>query len=70
MDDVEKAMLDLAGEHYKYPAARERRARELFGLTGTQYWQVVNRLIDTRDAIEYSPRVVLELRGRRKRTSN
>ena len=69
LTDIEKAMLDLAGERYKYPAVREQRARELFGLTATQYWQAVNRLIDSREAIEYAPRIVLALRDRRVRAS-
>lgn len=69
LTDLEKQMLDLAGEHYKYPAVREQHARERFGVTATQYWQVVNRLIDSREAVEYAPRVVLELRARRKRAS-
>lgn len=69
LSDIEKAMLDLAGEWYKYPAVREQHARERFGVTATQYWQAVNRLIDTRDAVEYSPRVVLGLRAKRERTS-
>lgn len=69
LTETEKAMLDLARERYKYPAAREQHARERFGLTATQYWQRVNRLIDTREALEYSPPLVLALRARRERAS-
>jgi Protein of unknown function (DUF3263) len=46
MTDEEKAMLKLATAPYKYAAAREADARQQFGLTATQYWQAVNRIID------------------------
>lgn len=47
MTDEDKAILKLATAPYKYAAARESDARERFGLTPTQYWQAVNRIIDT-----------------------
>lgn len=47
MTDEDKAILKLATAPYKYAAAREAHAREQFGLTATQYWQAVNRIIDT-----------------------
>lgn len=47
MTDEDKAMLKLATAPYKYAAAREADARERFGLTPTQYWQSVHRIIDS-----------------------
>lgn len=46
MTDEDKAILKLATAPYKYSAAREADATEQFGLTPTQYWQAVNRIID------------------------
>lgn len=69
LTDTDKAMLDLAGTHYRYPAMREQHARERFGITATQYWQAVNQLINTRAALEHNPRLVLELRARRLRSA-
>ncbi|WP_185751152.1 DUF3263 domain-containing protein [Arthrobacter sp. 31Y] len=47
MTEEDKAILKLATAPYKYAAARESHARERFGLTPTQYWREVNRIIDT-----------------------
>lgn len=55
MTEEEKAMLKLATAPYKYAAAREAEARKQFGLTATQYWQSVNRIIDMPAARAFDP---------------
>jgi hypothetical protein len=55
MTDEEKAILRLAAPPYKYAAAREADASRQFGLTATQYWQAVNRLIDLPAARAFDP---------------
>ncbi|WP_167510495.1 DUF3263 domain-containing protein [Paenarthrobacter nitroguajacolicus] len=55
MTNEEKAILKLATAPYKYAAAREADATEQFGLTPTQYWQAVNRIIDNPAARAYDP---------------
>jgi hypothetical protein len=62
----EKNMLNLAGRTYKYEGAREQDIRTEFGNV-THYYQQLNKLIDTRPALEYAPALVNQLRNRRAR---
>ena len=61
MTDEDKAILKLATAPYKYAAAREADARQQFGLTPTQYWQAVNRIIDTPAAWATDPHGTAQL---------
>lgn len=65
LTDREKDMLRLAVETYRYPAARERAATELFGLSPVNYWQEVNRLTDHPAAYRWDPQTVNLLMRRR-----
>ena len=49
------------------PAAKEQAIRELFNLSATHYYQILNALIDTEDALAHDPMLVKRLR--RLRTS-
>ncbi|MBM7280314.1 DUF3263 domain-containing protein [Gordonia rubripertincta] len=62
MIDDEKRMLELAGKRWNYPGNLEQRVRDEFGISLTRFWQIVNRLIDTEEALAYSPVVVNRLR--------
>lgn len=67
LTDKQKAMLDLAGEHFKYAGSLDTAAIERFRVTPTQYWQEINRLIQTEAAVAYSPATVAMLTSRRRR---
>ncbi|WIC40245.1 helix-turn-helix DNA binding protein [Gordonia phage Holliday] len=67
MTDEEKAMLDLAGQRWNYPGSLEQRVRDEFGISLTRFYQRVNQLIDTEEALAYSPVVVNRLRRLRTR---
>ncbi|MDJ0454689.1 DUF3263 domain-containing protein [Gordonia amicalis] len=60
-------MLDLAGQRWNYPGNLEQAVRDEFEISLTRFYQIVNRLIDTREALEYSPTVVNRLRRLRTR---
>ncbi|SDT84075.1 DUF3263 domain-containing protein [Gordonia westfalica] len=62
MTDEEKAMLDLAGRRWNYAGNLEQKVRDEFGISLTRFWQIVNRLLDTQEALSYSPQVVNRLR--------
>lgn len=66
LTDIQKQMLDLAGESFKYAGSLEDQAQQQFGLTPTRYWQEVNRLIRTEPAIAYRPALVQRLNDRRR----
>ncbi len=63
----EQQMLALERQWWKYAGAKEQTIRELFGLSATHYYQILNALIDTEDALAHDPMLVKRLR--RLRTS-
>ncbi|QTF81746.1 hypothetical protein SEA_BEEGEE_43 [Gordonia phage BeeGee] len=62
MTDDEKQMLDLAGARWNYAGSLEQKVRDQFGISLTRFWQRVNRLCETREALEYAPTTVNRLR--------
>ena len=50
---------------WKYAGAKEQAVRELFGMSATRYYQVLNALIDRQDALELDPMLVKRLRRMR-----
>lgn len=63
----EQQMLALERQWWKYAGAKEQAIGELFGLSATRYYQILNALIDTEDALAHDPMLVKRLR--RLRTS-
>jgi hypothetical protein len=61
MSDSDRQMLDLEGAWFRYPGAKERVVRDRFAMSMVAYWQRVNALIDTREALEYAPVTVRRL---------
>lgn len=61
LTDTDRAILDLAAEPWRGRGWMERRAHEI-GMTGTRYYQRLDALIRTRDAIEYDPVTCRRLR--------
>ncbi|QDK02797.1 helix-turn-helix DNA-binding protein [Gordonia phage Squiddly] len=70
MTDDEKAMLDLAGQRFNYAGNLEQQVWDEFGISLTRYFQIVNRLLDTQEALRYSPQVVNRLRRLRTRRTS
>ena len=60
-------MLALERQWWKYAGAKEQAIRELFDLSATHYYQILNALIDTEAALAHDPMLVKRLR--RLRTS-
>ncbi|MFJ4168473.1 DUF3263 domain-containing protein [Paenarthrobacter sp. NPDC089714] len=65
LSDHEKAMIDLAGEQFKYAGSLDSAAMDRFGMTPTKYRQEINRLIRTESAA-YKPAVVARLNRARR----
>ncbi|MDN4642492.1 DUF3263 domain-containing protein [Arthrobacter sp. PsM3] len=63
----DQQMLALERQWWKYAGAKEQAIRELFDLSATHYYQILNALIDTEDALAHDPMLVKRLR--RLRTS-
>jgi hypothetical protein len=62
LSDRDREMLAFERRWWKYAGAKEEAARELFDLTATRYYQVLNALIDSPEALEYDPMLVKRLR--------
>ena len=67
LTERDHAILAFERQWWKYAGAKDRAIRELFDMSSTRYYQVLNALVDSRDALEADPMLVKRLR--RMRTS-
>jgi len=67
LSDRERAIIDFERSWWAEPGPKELAIRERFKLSATRYYQVLNALLESPDAIEYDPLVVRRLRRLRDR---
>ena len=67
LSERDQQMLALERQWWKYAGAKEQAIRELFDLSATHYYQLLNALIDSEAALAHDPMLVKRLR--RLRTS-
>ena len=67
LDRREREILAFEGQWWKYAGAKEQAVRELFDMSATRYYQVLNALVDKPEALAADPLLVKRLR--RLRTS-
>ena len=67
LDRREREILAFEGQWWKYAGAKEQAIRELFDMSATRYYQVLNALVDKPEALAVDPLLVKRLR--RLRTS-
>lgn len=60
-----RTVLDFERQAWKRSGPKEAAIRADLGLSSTRYYQLLGELIDTPDAYEYDPLLVLRLRQRR-----
>lgn len=65
LSDFDKAVLDFTRLSFRYPGSRIQAMRDRFRFWPEQYYQRLNRLIDTPEAYRYDPAVVKGLLARR-----
>ena len=58
----EREILAFERQWWKYAGAKEQAIRELFDMSTTRYYQVLNALIDTPAALAADPMLVKRLR--------
>jgi Protein of unknown function (DUF3263) len=58
----EREILTFERQWWKYAGAKEQAVRELFDMSATRYYQVLNALIDTPAALAADPLLVKRLR--------
>ena len=65
LDETAREILAFERQWWKYGGAKETAIRELFSMSATRYYQVLNSLIDTEAALATDPMLVKRLRRMR-----
>lgn len=65
LSDRDRRILDFERQWWKYAGAKEQAVRELFEMSATRYYQVLNALIDSPQALAHDPMLVKRLRRMR-----
>src|ERR687892_2336864 len=63
----EHDILAFERQWWKYAGAKEDAIKELFSMSATRYYQVLNALVDRREALAVDPMLVKRLRRMRSR---
>src|SRR5664280_852855 len=70
LSDRERDILAFERQWWKYAGAKEQAIRELFDMSGTRYYQVLNALLDRPEALVADPMLVKRLRRLRSSRRN
>ena len=62
LSDRDREILALERLWWQYTGTKEQAIREKFDMSTTRYYQVLNALIDTEDALAFDPLLVKRLR--------
>ncbi len=65
LSERDQAIFGFERQWWKYSGAKEQAIRELFDMSATRYYQLINSLIDTPEALEFDPMLVKRLRRMR-----
>lgn len=65
LDRRDHEILAFERQWWKYAGAKEQAVRELFGLSATRYYQVLNALVDKPAAMAADPMVVKRIHRER-----
>jgi hypothetical protein len=61
-DQQWREILDFERQWWRGSSQKERAVRARFGLSAARYYQLLNRLIDRPEALQYDPMLVQRLR--------
>ena len=65
LSERDARILAFERQWWKYAGAKDQAVGEMFDLTPTRYYQVLNALIDTPEALAHDPMLVKRLRRMR-----
>lgn len=65
LSERDRGVLEFERQWWKYAGAKEQAIRDLFGMSATRYYQILNGLIDTPEALAFDPMLVKRLRRMR-----
>ncbi|WP_202911431.1 DUF3263 domain-containing protein [Segeticoccus rhizosphaerae] len=62
LSERDREIIAFERQWWKYAGAKEQAIRELFDMSSTRYYQVLNSLIDSQAALEADPMLIKRLR--------
>ncbi len=62
LSDRDRQIIAFERQWWKYAGSKESAIKELFDMSSTRYYQVLNALIDTPAALAHDPMLVKRLR--------
>ncbi|MGI8647198.1 MAG: DUF3263 domain-containing protein [Acidimicrobiales bacterium] len=62
LSEQERQIIEFERQWWRYAGAKEQAIKDLFGMTATNYYQVLNALIDNPSALESDPLLIKRLR--------
>ncbi len=65
LTERDREILLFERQWWRYAGAKEHAVRDRFEMSATRYYQVLNSLIDRREALEFDPLLVKRLRRMR-----
>jgi len=65
LSERDRQILEFERQWWKYAGAKEQAIRDLFDMSATRYYQIINALIDNPDALAFDPMLVKRLRRMR-----
>ncbi len=65
LSDRDREVLAFERQWWRYAGAKEQAIRELFDMSATRYYQVLNALIDSPAALAHDPMLIKRLRRMR-----
>lgn len=71
LSEQEMRILAFERNWWRQPGAKEQAIADIFGISGTRYYQMLNEIIDRPEALGFDPVLVKRLRrlrARRQRT--
>jgi hypothetical protein len=63
--DLDRAILDIEAQPWRFEGAKHEEIKARTGLSATGYYQRLNQLIDTPEALEHDPVTVRRLTNKR-----
>ena len=65
LSERDRRILEFERQWWKFAGAKEQAIRDLFEMSATRYYQILNTLIDTPEALAVDPMLVKRLRRMR-----
>lgn len=65
LSDRDREILAFERQWWKYAGSKEQAIKELFDMSSTRYYQVLNALLDSPAALEADPMLIKRLRRMR-----